>query len=1019
MSKELINKNDELLEKNGWIKSDMGYNRKKDYNKSYELHIRKRRLKNVLESRKKDNKNDFFDEKKSNRLKTKNQENTVNMGLQRGSDSLVSNPTMGAQKFYLTPTDTLPVLSHFDEFESLKELRNDVKDSLVIAFDTEYSYNNEKQLGIRHMLSYQFACVYDNYLYEFVFTRGNNKEDFIMSAEVCIARILDELGFISIDVRKVRRYKCIIDDTSKKEAVFINKDEAVENSVVKYEDGKVVHIEYDYSDEKDIDVTLLCHAAKFDVTAFSNSYTDKYDIVGSCKDIGGGMVTTYSVKMKANSLKEKYNKNSNIHIYPVCLSVSDTMCHTAKDKSKLEDLGDVVGWPKIKVDSFYKSHMNIFLIEHVDEFYEYASNDCIVALLYAAALYGFNKKLPLTIISQGCNVVTNKLYELLNCKNESEFEYKYRGQKKEKHGKYVDRINGKSIYNDKTCYESINPDAHIIQNFSSFGFRGGYNICLAVGRYNKLTFDYDLKNGYPTVMSLIPDINWANAIKKEIANRELTLDDFVEDGKINLLTMIVAYVTFEFPKNCKFPCIQIQDNGTPVYPLTSKGCEGVYACGPELYLALCLGAKVYVKRGYILNTAVDENGNKSYKLRQVIKQFVKDRSRAKEKYGEDCLEQYILKLLVNSMYGKLSQDVIAKSRWDNYKKSMEDIGCSKITNPVTACFTTALVRSVLIATLTQVYEKGYTSYSVTTDGFISDIPREVLESLDLFSFKQLLESSRLYLTDGKDASFWEIKHVQDDLLNFSTRGNVSLHNKNDNPIIYKEKKYGGVCAHLSMKSGYVSNSVEDRKWLYEKVVTRTSKIEVDEGLYTTLKDMQLGNSKHFMYEIHIEHKSADFDMKRKPVKESMKSVFMKIKCAVYEIVNYTTEPFEDITEFRKYRTTKEKVECLRTKEDFEKFYYKLDTECIKTKNKDMNRDKLMTCIRMHRAGLRIIPALNVLKADARLNWINKHNDSKKLFTTNDWKNAGRNDRFINILPEKIVKDKLEELINDTDIDEYL
>ena len=63
--------------------------------------------------------------------------------------------------------------------------------------------------------------------------------------------------------------------------------------------------------------------------------------------------------------------------------------------------------------------------------------------------------------------------------------------------------------------------------------------------------------------------------------------------------------------------------------------------------------------------------------------------------------------------------------------------------------------------------------------------------------------------------------------------------------------------------------------------------------------------------------------------------------------------------------------------------------------------------------------MNVLKADARLNWINKHNDSKKLFTTNDWKNAGRNDRFINILPENIVKDKLEELINDTDIDEYL
>ena len=137
---------------------------------------------------------------------------------------------------------------------------------------------------------------------------------------------------------------------------------------------------------------MLCHAAKFDVTGFSDSYTDKHGIVAYCKDIGGGFVTIYPIKKQIASTKSIYNKNGNIHVYPVSLSISDTMCHTVKDKAKLENLGEVVNFPKIYVESFYKAHMNLFFIENIVNFFEYASNDCIVTLMYAASLYGFNKK---------------------------------------------------------------------------------------------------------------------------------------------------------------------------------------------------------------------------------------------------------------------------------------------------------------------------------------------------------------------------------------------------------------------------------------------------------------------------------------------------------------------------------------------------------------------------------------------------------------------------------------------------
>ena len=1018
MDKNINFKNrEELLNENGWVKADAGYCRTKNYNDLYELHVRKRRLKDVLENRKNDTNFDFFCNKKSNATNLAKAENPVNKRAREVLVGKVSNTTMGTQSDNLTPNDTLPPLSHFSEFDCLKTFCDGNADSLVIAFDTEYYYNNGCQTGKRNMLSYQFACVYNNYLYEFIFTRGNNRDTFVMNVELCIGRILDELEYSSIDKRKVRKYKCIINADTKEEKLFLNKNEAEQNSVGKYDDGKNVHIEYNYPSNIYNNVTLLCHAAKFDVTGFSDSYTDKHDIVACCKDIGGGFVTIYPIKKQIASTKSIYNKNGNIHVYPVSLSISDTMCHTVKDKAKLENLGEVVNFPKIYVEPFYKAHMNLFFIENIVNFFEYASNDCIVTLMYAASLYGFNKKIPVTIISKGSDIFKRKLSDLLDCENNEEFEYKYRGHKKEKHGKNVDKNNGKSVYYESSSYEAVNSAALIVQDFCSYSFHGGYNICISPGCYSGLTFDYDLKNAYLLTLSLVLMIDWYNPIKDDIVERKLTLDDFMEDGKLNPLKMIVAYVTFDFPEDCSFPSIQIQDNGNPVYPLSSNGCEGVYACGPELYLALKLGANVYVKRGYILNTDIEDN--KRYALRDVIKMFVNDRAKAKDLYGDDCLEQYILKLVGNSIYGKISQDVISKSHWDNYKKSMEDIGCSKITNPVVACFTTAIVRTVLIATITQVKESGYTSYSVTTDGFISDVPLDVLESFDLFGFREKLESARLFLTNGTDKKIWEIKHVQDDLLNFSTRGNVSLHSINENPIIFNNKRYAGVCAHLNMKSGYEPDSYADRKWLYKAVLSRTSKIEFEDTSYTSLKEMQLGKAESFLAFRNNEHRSADFDMKRKPVKDSITSVLKEVDGSKFEIVNFNTEPFKDINEFRKYRETKNKVECLRTEEDFESFYLKLNTGIFKTKGSDIDRQIIMTCIRMHRAGQCIIPALNSLKSDARLKWINKHNDSKKLFTLNDWKNAGRNDRFINVLPESLVKDKLVEMVNDTNLDEYL
>lgn len=175
-------------------------------------------------------------------------------------------------------------------------------------------------------------------------------------------------------------------------------------------------------------------------------------------------------------------------------------------------------------------------------------------------------------------------------------------------------------------------------------------------------------------MCLVPDVDWENPIKSEIVNRELTLQDFVnpDSGGYASLTMMFCYVRFEFPETVKYPCIPVNVEGVPIYPSTSEGIDGVYACGPELFLALKLGAKVFVEQGYVLNAIINpENGKMSYSLRSAVKQLVADRDKAKAEHGKKSLEELILKTMVNSGYGKTAQNVVEKSTWSAYKDEME------------------------------------------------------------------------------------------------------------------------------------------------------------------------------------------------------------------------------------------------------------------------------------------------------------------------------------------------------------
>lgn len=993
---------EELLKEKGWNKVPIGEYKTKENNKNinkpikdYELYVRKTNFDEFF-------KNSSF--KRSSNV-SKSSINTTLLDV--GSDD-----SMGDPKDSLTPipvglkrnSANLPELAHFNEYPSLMRVRLE-KPCILIGYDSEWQ-NVENG---RDMLSWQYAVIWNEVLYEFVFLKVSNKD---LQLDIALGCILDYLGIKSVDVRQIRRYLyCIGWDKDDNPITKVTDDVNVarKECIYSYHDGNFTHDKIqdlkdkcksredrdwawfhtylDYSVVESIKVTLLCHTGKVDLSSLSyekGKYLLKY-----LTEVQGGLVSLQPVRIAPKSLKNVNNTS----VYPVSLSVSDTMCHAPAKMKKLKNLGEVVGIEKVDIPTERKENMISLLQDDPVTYFEYASTDSVVTLMYASSMYGYNNSLPVTLTSATARVMKEVMMMKLNCNDTDEFNRKYRGLKKVSHG-LVPRED-RPGYVENTSLEPISDIANTIQYYASQAFHGGYNSCSEVGYFGMETFDYDLKNAYPTAMCLVPDIDWENPIRSEILRRNLDIRDWVGVGGLNPITPFVGYVRFEFPDNVIYPCIPVNIDGVPSYLQNTDGLDGVYVAGPYIFLALKLGAKVYCERGYFLNTIYDENYKESRSLASAVKQLVVDRNKAVEELGKKCLEELALKEMVCCGFGKTSQNVVVKSSWTAFKDTMEDLGCSAITNPVSAMMITAIVQCELLATQNQLEGLGYMTCSVTTDGFISNCPENILKSLDMYGFKMFMEQSRIYLTG--EPELWEAKHHQNDLVNFTTRGNVSL-------------LPHGVCAHNSTKSGFESDSYEDRLWLMTQVLSRTGSVNYTVNEWTSFKELVQGQP--FTTQPVTRHIRMDFDMKRKPDRNSFTTDRPIVNGVEYEIAHFKTLPYTNVAEFRLYRDKKKLTEVLRTVADWDIFWKKLDMNACGSKVRDMDWAILNSCIMGHRAGQWSIPKLETGTVEEKCTWINTHNTAKKRFTASDWKNARRPERQVNMLPKSMLKEKLNELIND-------
>ncbi len=924
--------------------------------------------------------------------------------------------------------DGIPKDFEYDFSNSFPELKSD-KPSLVIRCEPFFVGN------LDNIISYNLSCIYDGYIYTIIYYVYSDIEP-KLPLNYLLGRFFDEVGIPKVDRRAITRYgyvatldkkgKPVVEYCDKKNEAnekavygFIDK-QPTNKTVTELKKSKGVSFEavkttYDNKSDKWFSVTLLVNyglklLSSLDVSSpyYLNVLEEKQTKNRDKYKVTENEHAAFSCESIISCIRS-YDKGCWNYCYPITIDIRDAINYSCgiNDTSIPEIYGKVAGciqydFSKTKFGKNFKRCLDDFLIFSPYKYIKYACQVNTDILIFISRLNGINCALPITFTSVACDLAVSVLMDTLECKTKKAYLAKYAGTKR-KSGQLEEKADGS--FNRKSIYLPLNEDCEKLQRYASKSYRGGYNGCFSVDCHKSYTtYDYDIASAYPTSMAEVPAINYNNPIEKEYRNEKLTLDEFVIDGKESPMIPIFACITYKFPTDCYCPNLprnNEDDTEAPCYPLEES--DAVFCCGPELYVALKMGARIHIVKGVRCNVLHDDKGEVVYPYRKLVKTLVAARADAKTKYGEKCLLEIYYKFIVNSLYGKISQHVSKM-----YSGEKTDYKESEITCNASAALITAFVRSVIFAASYEINKNGYRVYSATTDGLISDMPFEEFNSLPLFGLREYLVASRSFITGEDDPKIWEIKHQQDDLNNFSTRGNASL-NESGSP----KCPYPGVIACLCAPTTYPDlpkTAFENRLAFITGGLSRTECVKVANKKYTTIDEVRSGNA--YVVTIGEKKLNYDFDMKRKIIPSTLKTVYKEINGVTYEIAVFETEPYKNTDEYLLYKKVAVKQKCLRTEADWNRFFDDLKCEmsgisAVPREDDDYLYKKFISCIYAYRAKEIDIPYLDTpgLSVKGKVAFLQSINPSKNhIFTKGNWEKAGEKARQKKRLPLEIIED---------------
>jgi hypothetical protein len=513
-------------------------------------------------------------------------------------------------------------------------------------------------------------------------------------------------------------------------------------------------------------------------------------------------------------------------------TVVDTMMLTSTGTS-LETIGNLLGEPKVNLPNGYsKDRMDLFLRDHPDLFEKYALTDAVIPAKWVARIYGLLRKR----LGIGKKVITLG-------------------------GAAVELVRKQALIEgiDLNAFlgqcKPMRPFAQLapLIAIAAQAYHGGYNIAPALGfsPEEKELADLDIRSAYPTALSFIRRPDWRTA------RHCIDLDHLaVIDA-----AMTAALVDFRFPNETPFPCLPVRASSGRglIYPLQGES----WCTGPELVVAIGMGAEIIVKDGYRVDWIPD-----SIRLfEDIARQIGEIRIEAKAQQPPDIILDKTVKELVNSVYGKIAQSVAGmriiqddrrSRRVFNTKYDTSDrLGPSAITNAMMAAYCTGLVRALLLETIGRL-PPGTWVGTATTDGFLSTCSLGDIDQTGPVA--TAFTAARARITPG-DTTIWEAKHSIPRALVTKTRGTYTVAPKDWNGTSIVLAKAG----YMAPEEDRTLTKIEQSRAWIARYRKRDFETKMRSKSLTSLRQQHV-------LEVDLQSVkrdvrwNADYDMKRKLVK---------------------------------------------------------------------------------------------------------------------------------------------------------
>jgi len=292
----------------------------------------------------------------------------------------------------------------------------------------------------------------------------------------------------------------------------------------------------------------------------------------------------------------------------------------------LEKVGDLLGVPKVKgVD---RSKIHLLIKRNPRRFEAYAKRDAeICAKAFVELRELFLREFETDIVYYPTTAGLAGAIFRLKFLKEPAVPYEMvpmLSRKQKPNGEWAEKV----------AYETGFVGDRNVRYWAMISYWGGRIESYGRG-YLKGDFDYyDIVSIYPSASRLQPlpnkDTRWT---RFESLEEALPLEGYCR-------------VRFEFPAECKYPCLPVM----PVYekklffPLSGES----YCTLAELRTALSLGARIHKCEGYGFKPTEAERNH-------ALTEFMRTFLRLKEGEPEGSLKREIWKLLMNSLIGKFHQ----------------------------------------------------------------------------------------------------------------------------------------------------------------------------------------------------------------------------------------------------------------------------------------------------------------------------------------------------------------------------